>query len=87
MTSRRLVPARRSVVRGKKVEGTTKETARKAGSQARSTARQARKVPGVAQAEGELKGAVASEQDLAIDNYDSLNVDEVVGQAHRAFPN
>ena len=69
-------------VRGarKKVEGTTKQTARKVGSQARSTARQARKIPGVAQAEGELKGAVASEQDLAIDNYDSLNVDDVVGQ-------
>jgi len=69
-------------VRGarRKVEGTTKQTARKAGSQARSTARQARKIPGVAQAEGELKGAVASEQDLAIDNYDSLNVDDVVGQ-------
>jgi len=64
----------------KKVERTTKQTARKAGSQTRSTARQARKVPGVAQAEGELKGAVASEQDLAIDNYDSLNVDDVVEQ-------
>jgi ferritin-like metal-binding protein YciE len=69
-------------VRGaqRKVQGTTKQTARKAGSQARSTARQARKIPGVAQAEGELKGAVASEQDLAIDNYDSLNADEVVGR-------
>ena len=65
---------------GKKAERATKKGARKAGSQARSTARQARKVPGVAQAEGELKGAIASEQDLAIANYDSLNVDEVVGK-------
>ena len=30
------------------------------------TARQARKVPGVAQAEGQIKGAVASADDLAI---------------------
>jgi ferritin-like metal-binding protein YciE len=65
---------------GRRAEGTAKQTARKAGSQARSTARRARKVPGVAQAEGELKGAVAAEQDLAIANYDSLNADEVVGQ-------
>lgn len=65
---------------GKKVKRATRESAKKAGSQARSTARQARKVPGVAQAEGELKGAIASEQDLAIANYDSLNVDEIVGR-------
>jgi ferritin-like metal-binding protein YciE len=65
---------------GKKVKRTTRKAAKKAGSQARNTARQARKVPGVAQAEGELKGAIASEQDLAIANYDSLNVDEIVGR-------
>lgn len=65
---------------GEKVEETTKVAAKKTGSQARGTARQARKVPGVARAEGELKGAIASEQDLAIANYDSLNVDEVVGR-------
>jgi ferritin-like metal-binding protein YciE len=65
---------------GKKVKRATRESAKKAGSQARSTARQARKIPGVAQAEGELKGAIASEQDLAITNYDSLNVDEIVGK-------
>ena len=64
---------------GKKVKRATRGRAKKAGSQARSTARQARKVPGVAQAEGELKGSIASEQDLAIANYDSLNVDEIVG--------
>jgi ferritin-like metal-binding protein YciE len=65
---------------GEKAEKTTKVAAKKTGSQARHTARRARKVPGVARAEGELKGAVASEQDLAIADYDSLNVDEVVGR-------
>ena len=53
------------------------ETARKAGGKAKRTARQARKVPGVAKAEGTVKGAVASESDLAIANYDSLSADEV----------
>ena len=72
---------------GKRVERKTTQAAKKAGSQARNTARQARKVPGVAQAEGELKGSIASEQDLAIANYDSLNVDEVVRQARRALAN
>jgi ferritin-like metal-binding protein YciE len=65
---------------GEKVEKTAKGTAQKAGLQARRTARQARRVPGVAQAEGEVKGAAASEQDLAIANYDSLNADQVVGR-------
>jgi ferritin-like metal-binding protein YciE len=65
---------------GEKVEETTKVAAKKTGSQARSTARRARKVPGIARAEGELKGAVASEQDLAIADYDSLNADEVVAR-------
>ncbi len=45
--------------------------------QAKRTARQARKVPGVARAEGTVKGAVASESDLAIPNYDSLSADEI----------
>ena len=55
----------------------------KAASKARKTTpakrqpRQARKVPGVAQAEGQVKGAVASEGDLAIARYDSLTADEI----------
>ena len=65
---------------GAKIEGATKVAAKKTRSQARSTARRARRVPGVAQAEGEIKGAVASEGDLAIANYDSLNADEVIGR-------
>ena len=44
------------------------------------TARQARKVPGVARAEGQVKGAVASESDLAIGRYDSLTADEIIGR-------
>ena len=38
---------------------------------------EARKVPGVARAEGTVKGAVASQSDLAIANYDSLSASEV----------
>jgi ferritin-like metal-binding protein YciE len=46
----------------------------------KKVARNARKVPGVAQAEGEIKGAVASEGDLAIPRYDSLTADEVTSR-------
>ncbi len=56
--------------------------ARRLGGQARDTARtaaaQARRVPGVAEAEGEVKGVVASERDLPIVRYDSLTAEEVV---------
>ncbi len=59
-------------------------SARKAASGAaddvRGAARQARKVPGVARAEGEIKGAVASEQDLAITGYDDLSADEITAK-------
>jgi ferritin-like metal-binding protein YciE len=44
------------------------------------TASQARKVPGVARAEGEVKGALASEDDLAIKDYDNLTVTEITGR-------
>ena len=57
--------------------GTAKRTARQGAGQAKRTARGARKVPGVARAEGTVKGAVASESDLAIPNYDSLSADEI----------
>ena len=53
------------------------KSVRKAGGKAKQTARQARKAPGVARAEGTVKGAVASESDLAIANYDSLSVEEI----------
>jgi len=56
---------------------TAKRSARQGAGQAKRTARQARKVPGVARAEGTVKGAVASQSDLAIANYDSLSADEI----------
>ena len=52
-------------------------TLREVGGKAKRTTRQARKVPGVARAEGTVKGAVASQSDLAISNYDSLSANEV----------
>jgi len=51
-----------------------------AADEARGAARQARKVPGVARAEGEIKGAVASEQDLAITGYDDLSAHEITAK-------
>ena len=56
------------------------DAVREAGTRAKRTARQARKVPGVAQAEGEIKGAVASEGDLAIARYDKLPAEEIAGK-------
>ena len=46
----------------------------------RTRPRQARKVPGVAQVEGQVKGAVASQSDLAIAGYDKLTADEIVAK-------
>src|SRR4051812_20957083 len=59
------------------VSRSAKRTARRGAGQAKRSARQARKVPGVGRAEGTVKGAVASESDLAIADYDSLSADEV----------
>jgi ferritin-like metal-binding protein YciE len=47
---------------------------------ARRATRQARKVPGVARAEGQVKGALASEEDLPIPGYDELTADEIVAK-------
>jgi ferritin-like metal-binding protein YciE len=47
---------------------------------AKRTGRRARKAPGVARAEGEVKGALASEDDLPITGYDGLTVTEIVGR-------
>jgi ferritin-like metal-binding protein YciE len=54
-----------------------KETAREVGDSAKRATRQARKVPGVAQAEGEIKGMMASEDDLAITGYDDLTAEQI----------
>lgn len=56
------------------------EAVREVGKAAKRTARQARKVPGVAQTEGQIKGAAASEPDLAIARYDSLTAEEITGR-------
>jgi hypothetical protein len=58
----------------------TKDVARKTTAATKRTARQARKLPGVAQAEGQIKGAVASEEDLAIKRYHELTAEEIVGK-------
>jgi hypothetical protein len=54
-----------------------------AGGLADTAAEQARRVPGVAPAEGEARGAVAREQDLPIPNYDQLTADEIVQRLER----
>ena len=56
---------------------TAKRTARRGAGQAKRTARQTRKVPGVARAEGTVKGAVASESDLPIARYDKLTAEDI----------
>jgi len=57
-----------------------KRTARGATARANRTSRQARKLPGVARAEGQVKGAAASERDLPIARYDELTADEIAGR-------
>jgi ferritin-like metal-binding protein YciE len=56
------------------------DAARRTTAATKRTARQARKVPGVARAEGQIKGAVASEGDLAIARYDELTADEITAK-------
>jgi ferritin-like metal-binding protein YciE len=53
------------------------ESARRAQTTAKRTARRARKVPGVAQLEGQIKGAVASAEDLPLSDYDQLSAAEI----------
>jgi len=57
-----------------------KEAAREAGAGARRASREARKVPGVARAEGEIKGAFASAEDLPIPDYDDRTAEEIVAK-------
>ena len=61
----------------KETADTVTQTAREVGDGARKASRQARKVPGVAQAEGEIKGVLASEDDLPIAGYDQLTAEEI----------
>jgi ferritin-like metal-binding protein YciE len=55
-------------------------TANTATANTRRAAREARKVPGVARLEGEVKGAVAAAEDLAIARYDQLTAEEIAGK-------
>ena len=57
-----------------------KQTAKKGATKAKRQTRQARKVPGVARAEGRAKGAVASASDLPISGYDKLTADEITAK-------
>jgi ferritin-like metal-binding protein YciE len=64
----------------KRARGTAQAAGRRTRTATRRTARQARKVPGVAQTEGQVKGAVAAEDDLAIAGYDGLTSDEIASR-------
>ena len=57
-----------------------KATARTATAKTKRTARKTRNVPGVAQVEGEVKGALASAEDLAIARYDQLTAEEIASK-------
>ncbi len=57
-----------------------KRAAKQAGANAKRTARHTRKVPGVAHAEGQVKGAAASEGDLPIARYSSLTADDITSK-------
>ncbi len=63
--------------------GETEKVASKAAGAAKETAKEARKVPGVEEAEGEVRGAVAGEDDLPIASYDSLKAGEIVERLPR----
>jgi ferritin-like metal-binding protein YciE len=58
----------------------TRKAARKTASTAKRAARQTRRAPGAARAEGTARGAVAREQDLPITRYDELTADEIVAR-------
>jgi ferritin-like metal-binding protein YciE len=55
-----------------------KEAVQKTASSAKRVTRQARKVPGVEEGEGAVKGAVASADELPIANYDDLTAEDIV---------
>ncbi|MEA2264438.1 MAG: hypothetical protein QOE27_21 [Solirubrobacteraceae bacterium] len=59
---------------------TVKDTVDSGVKETKRTARQARKIPGVAQVEGEVKGAMADESDLPIKDYSDLTSAEIAEQ-------
>jgi ferritin-like metal-binding protein YciE len=62
----------------KEASAATTAAVRKTTASAKRAARQSRKVPGVARVEGQVKGAVAGADDLAIARYDSLTAEEII---------
>jgi ferritin-like metal-binding protein YciE len=58
----------------------TRAATRKTATATKRAARTARKVPGVAQSEGQIKGAVAAETDLAIARYDTRTAEEIISR-------
>jgi ferritin-like metal-binding protein YciE len=62
----------------RRARSTVKRSAGTAQLKARRSARSARKVPRVARAEGQIKGLVASAEDLPLPNYDKRTASEVV---------
>lgn len=62
---------------GRRLVDDVDEVAETVGDKVRTQAKQARKIPGVARAEGEIKGAVADVGDLRIANYDELTAEDI----------
>jgi len=62
------------------VAGAVRERASETVASAKRTSRQARKVPGVARVEGQVKGTMASEEDLPIPGYDDLTAEQIVAK-------
>jgi ferritin-like metal-binding protein YciE len=58
----------------------TRTATRRTATATKRAARTARKVPGVAQSEGQIKGAVAGETDLAIARYDTHTAEEIISR-------
>ena len=58
----------------------TRTAARKTATAGKRAARTARRVPGVTQSEGQIKGAVAGEDDLAIAQYDTHTAEEIISR-------
>ncbi len=58
----------------------TRTAARKTATAGKRAARTARRVPGVTQSEGQIKGAVAGEDDLAIARYDTHTAEEIISR-------
>jgi len=73
--------ASRTKATGAKAASDAKATGEKAASDAKATSRQARKVPGVARAEGRVKGAAAAATgDQPIARYDALTAEEIASR-------